>query len=247
MRFVVGSVKAALFLKDATNDRNLSRSYTRIPETPSQVHPMISFTIQRVTAERLSRFGLACGDDKTMLDHICIRVGTDKIRFCATNGRLLASLVVHCDQIQGSGDIILDRDQFTTAMKSASKIVGSVNFMIDVIEARVICRTMSTVIRRIDGKYPNVDHVWSRLTDKKWMPSLCSLDYFLVGLAQKISGVKTPLLFSSPVDETGNKPAYWCDHELAFLIMPITRSDSERQLDFSLHAVSLPQASTLVA
>jgi hypothetical protein len=42
-------------------------------------------------------------------------------------------------------------------------------------------------------------------------------------------------------------PAYWCDHELAVLIMPITRSPDERQLDLSQHALALPQVAAQAA
>jgi hypothetical protein len=42
-------------------------------------------------------------------------------------------------------------------------------------------------------------------------------------------------------------PAYWADYELAFLIMPITRSDGERQLDLSQHALAQPLPQAAVA
>lgn len=87
-------------------------------------------------------------------------------------------------------------------------------------------------------------------------------------IAQKITGAKTAVLFSSPIDPGVRlerlwavpgaqpdenisvsalravvaAPAYWCDHELALLLMPITRGDSERQLNLDAHAMSMQSA-----
>jgi hypothetical protein len=100
----------------------------------------------------------------------------------------------------------------------------------------------------------------------RWVPTMSSLDPLLLGVAQKISGHRQPLLFSSPVDPAAGldrlwavpgalpsetvaltalraavaAPAYWSDHELAVLIMPVTRSADGRQPDVAAHAVAQP-------
>ena len=234
---------------------------------------MISFSIPRNSADRLSRLGLACCSDNSLLDHIALRVGDSQVRFSATNGKLLASLLISSEDIIGSGDCILDREQFTTAMKTAVKHSGRIAFRIDDAEARITSGTTSSVVRRLVGTYPNVDHVWTKPVGRRWLPTMSSLDHQLTGIAHKIAGSKQPLLFSSPV-EHGNRlerlwavpgsqpdeslslaalrstvsaPAYWSDYELAVLVMPVSRGDAERQLDLSPHALSLPQVAALAA
>jgi len=232
---------------------------------------MLSFSIPRITADRIARLGLAC-DTSTpsgTLNHIGIRATTSAVRFSATNGRILASLLVPVDDIEGTpGDLILDREQFTAALKATAKVAGGrIQVRIDDQEARLTNGTAAAVVRRVSGTYPNVDHVWTRPSGRRWVPTMSCLDPNLVGIAQKVSGNKAALLFASPMepgarlerlwavpgaalDETVcltdlraaiTAPAYWADHELAFLVMPITRGDAERQLDLSQHALALPQ------
>lgn len=102
---------------------------------------------------------------------------------------------------------------------------------------------------------------------------MSSLDPLLLATAQKISGHMNPLLFASPVDPAAaldrlwavpgaavgesidlgqarqavTAPGYWSDHELAILIMPITRSADQRQLDLDAHALALPQTAAVAA
>jgi len=237
---------------------------------------VISFSIPRRIADRLSRLGLAC-EDSGVLAHVSVRIGTTQVRFSATNGRVLASLIVPIDDLQApsSEGLILDQGQLTAAMKLALKGTGNrISFKVDSTEARVSVGTNASVVRRISGAYPNVDHVWNRTVGRQWVPTTSSIDPHLVALAQKITGLKTAVLFSTPVDpdlhldrvwaspgrddhaETINidalrsvvrSPAYWCDHELAILVMPITRADTERQLDLSTHTMALQQAAAQAA
>lgn len=236
---------------------------------------MTSFQIPRITADRLARLPLACADENGPLGHVGVRVTPTAARFAATNGRLLASLVVPLDVLTGEpGDVILDADQFSAALKATSKASGGrIQVEIGPREARLTNGTASAIVRRVDGAFPRIEHVWSRTTGRRWMPTMSSLDGGLVAIAQRISGSRNALLFASPVEPTGRlerlwavpgaapgetldlahlraavvAPAYWADHELAFLVMPITRGDAERQLDLSHHALALPQAAAVAA
>lgn len=227
---------------------------------------MSFFPIPRVTADRLSRLALACANESGPLGAIGIRVTPTSVRFAATNGRLLASLIVPIDHLDGEpGDVVLDADQFTTALKATVKASGGrITVEIGGKEARLTNGTTSAIVRRVEGTYPNIDHVWTRPAGRRWVPTMSSLDSALVGIAQKISGRKQPLLFASPVEPGArlerlwavpgashdesvslaamraavSAPAYWTDHELAFLVMPISRSDDERQIELSQHAMS---------
>jgi hypothetical protein len=229
---------------------------------------MTIFTIPRLTADRLSRLALACAAETGPLGSISVRVTPTAARFAATNGKLLASLVVPLEALTGEPiDTILAADQFTAALKALSKGSGGrMTVEIGTKEARLTNGTASAIVRRIEGTYPQVEHVWSRTTGRRWVPTLSSLDPVLLGIAQKISGQKNPLLFSSPVDPTAQldrlwavpgaavgesldlvqarqaviAPGYWADHELAILIMPVTRSADQRQLDLSQHTLAMP-------
>lgn len=229
---------------------------------------MLTFSTPRTVAERLARIALACSDDRTAISHIGIRVASTAVRFAATNGRILASVVVPVDHLGGEpADVVLDREQFVAAMKIAAKGSGQrIAVEIGPKEARVSNGTTSAIVRRVDGTFPNVEHVWTRPDGRRWVATMSSLDTQLTGIAQKISGNKQPLLFVSPVDPTSRlerlwampgvddhaevihltalrpavtAPAYWCDHELAILVMPITRMAEERQLDLAAHALPL--------
>ena len=162
---------------------------------------MLTFSIPRLSADRLARLSLACSDERNALGHIGVRVTTEAVRFSATNGRILASFLIPVEDFQGSpGDVILDSEQLTAALKAAMKIQGGrIQFRIDDAEARLTIGTASALVRRIQGTFPTVEHVWTRFQDRRWVPNMNSLDTYLVGLAQRISGAKTSLLFSSPV------------------------------------------------
>lgn len=236
---------------------------------------MTIFTIPRITADRLSRLSLACADETGPLGNISVRVTPTAVRFACTNGRLLASLIVPLDALTGDPlDTILDVDQLVAALKATSKATGGrITVEIGPKEARLTNGTASAIVRCIDGTFPHIEHCWTRTAGRQWVPTISSLDPVLLGLAQKISGHKSPLLFSSPVDPSaaldrlwavpgaaaGERldlvqarqaviaPGYWSDHELAILVMPITRTADQRQLDLEAHALALPQATAAAA
>lgn len=235
---------------------------------------MLSFSIPRITADRLARLVLACAADLTAIGHVGVRVTTTAVRFSTTNGRILASLLIPFDDMLGSpGDLVLDRDAFAAAMKGAAKGQGRVQITVRESEARVTNGSAVAVVRCLPLTFPVVDHVWTRPAGKRWTPTLSSLDPGLVGIAQKVSGNKQALLFSSPVEpairlerlwsvpgahpdeavsvgdlrQVVTAPAYWTDHELAILVMPITRGEAERQLDLDQHALPMPQLTAAAA
>lgn len=230
---------------------------------------MPQLSMPRTVADRLSRLSLACADEAGPLGQIGIRITPTFMRCAATNGRILASLIVPIEYSGEPLDVILDADQFTAAMKASAKTgTGRITVDIGPTEARFTCGAAAAIVRRIQGAFPTFGHIWTRPAGRRWIPAVSSLDPGLVAIAQKISGHRTPLLFSSPVDPAVHlercwavpgaspddtvslvhlraaiiAPAYWADHELAVLIMPITRSDGERQLDLSQHALAMTQA-----
>lgn len=235
----------------------------------------ITFSLPRTCLDRLARLCLACADDATNISHIGVRVGPSSVRFSATNGRLLASLVVLVDDFQGMPtDLILDREQFASALKLSVKATGRITCTINNDEARFSSGTVASVVRHISGSFPGVDHVWQRPSGRRWVPTMSSIDPQLAAIAQRIIGMKKAVLFSSPVDpgmrlerlwaspgredyaesisldalrSVVTAPAYWADYELAILLMPITRSDAEGQLDLSAHASALSQAAAIAA
>lgn len=239
---------------------------------------MLTFSIPRLTADRLARLSLACDDGTptSTLAHIGLRVTPTAVRFSATNGRILASLVVPVDDCTGvPGDVLLDAGQITAALKLTAKASsGRIACRIDDVEARLTNGTASTVVRRVGGTFPAVDHVWTRPAGMRWVPAMSCLDPHLVALAQRITGSKQPILFSSPIDPAMHlerlwvppgaddhaqgvslaalraavvAPAYWADHELAILVMPITRGGDERQVDLAGHALVQAQPAALAA
>jgi hypothetical protein len=235
---------------------------------------MISFSIPRIIADRLARLSSACADDATNISHIGVRVTPTAVRWSATNGRILACLLVPIDDFIGTPtDLILDQAQLAAAVKAAAKGSGRIGFKIDEAEARVTNGNVASVVRLVSGSWPQVDHVWTRTAGRRWVPTISSLDGNLVAVAQKIAGHKNPLLFASPVEQgtrlerlwavpgaqheesisvsalraVVSAPAYWADHELALLLMPITRSDSERQLDLAAYAMERPETVSAAA
>ncbi len=236
---------------------------------------MTQFTIPRITADRLARLPLACADESGPLGHIGVRITPTAVRFATTNGRILASLVVPLDAITGDPiDTILDADQFIAALKATAKASGGrIQIEIGPTEARLTNGTASAIVRRVDGAFPRFEHCWTRTANRRWVPTMSSLDPVLLATAQKISGHKNPLLFSSPVDPAAAldrlwavpgaaagenidlvqarqaviAPGYWSDHELAILVMPITRTADQRQLDVAMHALALPEPAAAAA
>ena len=236
---------------------------------------MTTFSIPRITSDRLSRLPLACADETGPLGHVSVRVTPTAVRFAATDGKLLASLIVPLDALTGDPlDTILDADQFIAALKATAKATGGrITVEIGPKEARLTNGTASAIVRCVEGSYPQFGHIWSRTAGRQWMPCISCLDGSLVAIAQKISGHKNPLLLSSPVDPSARlerlwsvtgpslddrldlvqarqaviAPGYWCDHELAILVMPITRTADQRQLDLDAHAVVLPEAAAAAA
>jgi hypothetical protein len=236
---------------------------------------MTQFTIPRLTADRLARLPLACAAETGPLGQVSVRVAPNAARFATTNGRILASLVVPLDTLSGDPvDLILDADALTAALKVTAKQPGGrITIEIGVQEARLTNGTASAIVRRVGGTFPRVEHAWTRTAGRRWVPTMSSLDPLLLGLAQRISGHKNPLLFSSPVDPAADlnrlwavpgaatqetldlaharqvvtAPGYWSDHELAILIMPITRTADQRQLDLAAHAMVLPQHAAAAA
>jgi hypothetical protein len=229
---------------------------------------MTQFSIPRLTADRLSRLPLACADETGPLGHIGIRITPTAARFACTNGRILASLLVPLDLLTGDPlDTIFDADQFIAALKVTGKATGGrIQIEIGPMEARCTNGPASAIVRRIDSIFPRVEHCWTRTAGRQWVPTMSSLDPLLLATAQKISGHKQPLLFASPVDPSARldrlwsvpgpsledrldlvqarqaviAPGYWADHELALLIMPISRTADQRPLDLEAHAVALP-------
>ena len=148
-----------------------------------------------------------------------------------------------------------------------------VNITLTANEAKFSTGNAAALVRQVPGTYPNVDHVFTRTEGQRWVPCLSSLNPDLASVAQKLVG-KTTVLFSSPVaaDATVSRlwtpgapddhkvpvsiaamrslvtaPAYWCDHELALLVMPVSRAASERQLDLMAFVRQVPAASAAAA
>ncbi|MCK6489186.1 MAG: hypothetical protein L6R48_12815 [Planctomycetes bacterium] len=235
---------------------------------------MTTFSFPRLTADRIARLALACDPGTGSIAHIGLRITPSAVRFAATTGRILASLLVPIEDLAGEpGDLVLDSGQFASALKGLAKSGGRITVEIGPKEARLTHGGSSSIARRVDGTFPLIDHVWTRPTGRRWVPTVSTLDPTLVGIAQKISGNRQPLLFVSPVEPAARlerlwavpgtqsedaisvaavraattAPAYWADHELAVLIMPITRSPDERQLDLSQHALALLQVAAQAA
>ena len=239
---------------------------------------MTTFSIPGNAIQRLSRLALAA--DTTApgpISHIALRVTASAARFTATNGRLLASLLLPITDLSGEpSDCILDRGQYTAAWKLLGKsTTRSVLFSIEKGETRVSIGSVSAVIRCHDATYPAIDHIWTRTAGKQWVPTAASLDPDLAATAQRIAG-SSRILFNSPVSpESGlhrlwsamdvgafpeqdaipslsslqvllRAPAYFCDNDLALLVMPVTRAAEERQLDLSAFAC-LPAPATAIA
>ena len=208
------------------------------------------------------------------LRHIALRVTTNAVRFSATDGKLLASIVHEISDFHGDpGDLaesILDSSQFTAACKLIGKHCHKpVTITIDKAEARITFGTVSSIVRRHDGVFPSIDHLWTRTARLRWVPCTSSLDPSLAATAQKIAGT-TRMLFMTPVhpasdlqrlwaSATENEispalsdlrnlvraPAYFSDSDTAILLMPISRADAEQQFD--LARFSCPQTDSQVS
>ena len=236
---------------------------------------MITFTIPGAALPRLARLTLATDTDGPgPLRHVAMRVTSTAVRFSATNGRLLASVILDISDLLGDiGDLaesILDIVQITAACKLIGKHCHKpVTITIDKAEARITFGTVSSIVRRHDGVFPSIDHIWTRTARLRWVPCTSSLDPSLAATAQKIVGT-TRMLFMTPVhpasdlqrlwaSATENEispalsdlrnlvraPAYFSDSDTAILLMPISRADAEQQFDFA--RFSCPQTDSQVS
>ncbi len=227
---------------------------------------MLTFSLPRIITERLARLHLAC-DTIGNLAHIHLRVTASHLRFTATNGKLLVCLRHEPEDLQGSpADLILNGEQFTAAMKAAAKSAAArIAFSFDKQEARITYSPGVSLVRRVECVYPAIDQVFSRTVGSTWVPATASFCPTMLATAQKIVGKASGLLLSSPVTNGSllkplwespvsqasvptlaslqalmRAPGYWCDGEMALLLMPITRADVGRAFDlepFTSHAM----------
>jgi hypothetical protein len=241
---------------------------------------MTTFSIAGTSLPRLARLAQATDDNPGLLRHISLRTSTSTCRFAATSGRILAAIVIDINDFNGEPiDAILDHDQYVAALKLVGKNARRITITIEKSEVRMTAGTVSAVIRRHEGLYPNFDHVFSKTLGQRWVPCVSSLDPHLTSIAQSIAG-KTPLLFCSPAQPESNlhrlwgatrsadvagfpdqdavpqtasiqglvrAPAYWSDHELFLLIMPVTRGDADHQLDLARFVCPLSAPATASA
>ena len=166
-------------------------------------------------------------------------------------------------------DLILDRVQFVVAITIMVRTkCGAISVGIEGKELRLTCGTSSAIVRIVDGTYPDINGLLDRhAAAPAWVPSVCSLDPKRMAIAQKIIG-KIIALFNSPthapplglvwdfpcVDNLGHEPdiavsslrditrvpAFWADHEMCIMIMPITRSSTIPHPALSVHAILAP-------
>ena len=230
---------------------------------------MLSFTLPRLSLPRLSRVHLACADELGPIGHISLRLTQSVARFVATDGMILANLVVPVEGCTTGStvDLILDHVQFAIAITAMVRTKsGAISVGIEGKELRMTCGNSSAIVRIVDGTYPNINWLLDRhAAAPAWVPSICSLDPRKTTIAQKIVG-KTPALFFSPthvpqlgriwdfpkIDNLGHEPdiaasslrdltttpAFWADHELCIMIMPITRSSTIPNPVLSAHAIA---------
>jgi hypothetical protein len=201
------------------------------------------------------------------LNHIHLQVAADRIRFSATSGKMLAALAATLvEPSPGCTDALLDVIQFTTAIKALMKGGAGnqpVQVLIEPHEVRFTRGQTSALVRRIPKAFPQFEHIFTKPVGMRWVPCLASLNPNMAAAAQRIAG-KTMLLFSTPVpmgslvthlwqaakpDDTGASlrlteirqalgPAFWSDGELAILLMPMSRGETETQWDLSGFAMS---------
>ena len=176
---------------------------------------MITFTIPGTALPRLARLALAADTDGPgPLRHVALRVTSTAVRFSATNGKLLASVILDISDLKGDiGDFtesILDCVQFTAACKLIGKHCHKpVTISIEKTEARITFGTVSSLVRRHESMvYPAHDHIWTRSAGLLWVPCTSSLDPALAATAQKIAGT-TRMLFRTPVQPASGLPRLW--------------------------------------
>ena len=233
-----------------------------------------TFSFHPNLLDRLARLALATDTivQASSLRHISLRITPTQIRWSATNGRILVALVAAIEDLDGeSGELIFDGEQLTAAAKALLKSParGAVQVTIHGHEARLSLGDTSMLVRLHPGTFPGVDHVWTRPAEKSWVPCVSTLDHHLVSIAQKIVG-KSTVLWRSPTAPGAmlhrlwqpngdgavaltdlhalvNAPAYWADHELAVLVMPITRPGEAASLDLTPFAVVTHQPALVAA
>lgn len=216
-------------------------------------------TLPTAIAKRLSRILFATDPNDSILRHIGVRLTPGKVVFTATNGHILASLAMLADEVRDDMSLMLHGPQLGAALKSLGKI-GTIRIDTGPREVRLSSGRTSAFVCRVEGVYPDVARRWTRCADCTWIPTIACLDSTLIVLAQTISGIKTGLLFASPVspglrmdrmwdiDGAGSPdaisisdirtaltaPAYWSDGRgLVIMLMPITRSSSAPSPDLS--------------
>ena len=237
---------------------------------------MTTFSFPSTLLDRLSRLHLATDGSLTAaLGHLHLVVTPERFRFAATNGRLLAVVVgdITTPSI-AFVDVLLDRDQFVNAIRSLTKGLAKgsptgIQVAIDTSEVRLTTGLTSALVRRVQMVYPVIDHAFTKPAGMRWVPCVSTLDIELAATARKIAGTpkllfSTPVPTSSPVpmlwasDPTATArtadlqpvvrgPAYWADHELAILLMPITRGDAEPQLDLTGFVMPAAQPTAVAA
>jgi len=224
---------------------------------------MPSFQIGANHLVRLAQLHLAIDESPGPLCRISCQIRGTRVRFIATNGRWLAILAIDITPAaEADIDLLLDAGQLTSACKTISKIKSRifppVDFTIDLDrkEARFSNAHAAAVVKIHDGTFPALDHVISRVSGHRWVPSVSTLDLRLVTAAAKIIGRPNPLFVSAvppashaprlwgsdapdqdrsvaldDVRHLARQPAMWADAELLVLVMGITRSGDEHQLD----------------
>lgn len=218
---------------------------------------MTSFTFPARLLQRLARLALAADSGNSPLNQIALRVTPTACRFSATDGKLLACIVHEVIDLQGEPvDVLLDRVQLVAAFKLLSKAgAGRVSVTIGATEARLTVGQDCALVRLRDGTFPSFEHIWRRTAEQGWLPCASSLDPAYIAVAQAIVG-KPSVLFRSAVPAQSdalriwktepdavlrpsdiaawlNAPAYFSDGELAILLMPISRADTDQALDLS--------------
>ena len=232
----------------------------------------ILFPLPAKAFGRLSRLALATDQDPpldpritaTVLTGVLMRVAENRALFTATDGKILVSIRHEVEYSGPPVDVILRGHQFTQAAKTMQGLRGNVTvqFTDDLKSMQFTAGGETAIVGTIDGTFPSYAAVWTRTVGQDWVPAVSAVDYRNVVLAQKISGMKAPIIFSSTIPAGSparhlwttdvwekmqpdmealrklvHAPHYWCDREMAVLIMPINTSDAQNlALDLSTFA-----------
>lgn len=179
---------------------------------------MIRFTFASLHLARLARIHLAAETEHPALAtaHVHLQITPDRLRFAATNGKLLAAIIVDTiDKANAGTDVLLDCSQFTAAIKALAKSTGAIrtpqviHVEVGVGEVRFSHGQNSTIVRRIGLRFPAMDHIFTKPTGMRWVPCVATLDQDFASLAKRISGNPKPLLFLTPVPLASPAPQLW--------------------------------------